>query len=286
MSKIFEKSETNSSNMNDITIESEFKISSFYNKITSKYNNSNKKNIFNRRKSFPVTYRKIHILNNFNQDIMNYSKSTNQSEENKTKLFLKENKENQANSLFNNSFLREKQKRFRLSSTSMKNYHIFLDCDKKNNTFNIVNNNNKMLNAFLSQTKSNFNNKYNIIYSVSDWRKKDEINKLFNSIKKYQNKYNFSNYLENKINKRCISAKRVKLNNNLNNNLTSKKFNNNLFLNQSNNFLENIYHKNNLIKIKTVDFVSGKPISSKKRNVQIFDSNNMFFKTIPFKNKK
>ena len=284
MSKIFEKSEANSSNMNDITIESEFKISSFYNKITSKYNNNNKKNIFNRRNSNPVTYRKIHILNNFNQDIMNYSKSTNQSEENKTKtkLFLKENKENQANSLFNNSFLREKQKRFRLSSTSMKNYHIFLDCDKKNNTFNIVDNNNKMFNAFLSQTKSNFNNKYNIIYSVSDWRKKEEISKLFNSIKKYQNKYIFSNYLENKINKRCVSAKRI----NLNNNLTSKNNSNILFLNQSNNFLDNIYHKNNLIKVKTVDFVSGKQDNSKKRNVHIFDSNNMFFKTMPFKNKK
>ena len=284
MSKIFEKSEANSSNMNDITIESEFKISSFYNKITSKYNNSNKKNIFNRRKSIPATYRKIHILNNYNQDIMNYSKSTNQSEENKTKLFLKENKENQANSLFNNSFLREKQKRFRLSSTNMNNYHIYLDCDKKNNTFNIVDNNNKMLNAFLSQTKSNFNNKYNIIYSVSDWRKKEEISKLFNAIKKNQNKYNFSIYLENKINKRCSSAKRIKFDNNL----TSKNNSNSniLILNQSNNFLENIYHRNNLIKVKTVNYVSGKPDKSKKRNVHIFDSNNMFFKTMPFKNKK
>ena len=33
MSKILDQSETNSSNMNDITIKSEFKLNKFYNKI-------------------------------------------------------------------------------------------------------------------------------------------------------------------------------------------------------------------------------------------------------------
>ena len=293
MSNILDQSETNSSNMNDITIESEFKLNNFYNKITSIYNKSNKNskknksNIFNRRQSNPNFYKNINILNNFSKDNINYSKSTNQSEENKTKLFLKENKKNQANSLFNNTFLREKQKKFRLNSANMRSYHIYLNCDKPNNSFNIVDNSSKMYQAFLYQTKSNFNNKYNIIYSISDWRKKEQINKLFNSIKKYQNKNDFSNFLENKVNKRCLSAKRIQLKNNLNtrNNKGTNNFSKLLLLNQQYNFLDNIRHKNNLIKIKTMEYCSNQPDNLNKRNKLIFDSSNVFFKTMPLKKK-
>ena len=288
MSKIFDKSVTNSSNMNDMTIESEFNLNNFYSKITSIYNKKNNKQIyFNRRKSNPTKFQRLNVLNNFSHDNMNYSKSTNQSEENKTKtkFNLKENKENQVNSIFNNSFIREKQKIFRFNSINMRNYHIYLNCDKKNNTFDIVDNNSKMYKAFLSKTKSNFNNKYNIIYSISNWRKKDQINKLFNSIKKYQNKFDFYNYLENKVNNRCFSAKRLELNNNLTNNMPSK--NNNickiLIENQSKEFMRNIFHKNNLIKIKTVDFMSNKLDIGKIAKDKVFYSNNILFKTMPLK---
>jgi hypothetical protein len=288
MSKIFDKSVTNSSNMNDMTIESEFNLNNFYSKITSIYNKKNNKQIFfNRRKSNPKKFQKINVLKNFSHDNMNYSKSTNQSEENKTKtkFNLKENKENQVNSIFNNSFIREKQKGFRFNSISMRNYHIYLNCDKKNNTFDIVDNNSKMYKAFLSKTKSNFNNKYNIIYSISNWKKKDQINKLFNSIKKYQNKFDFYSYLENKVNNRCFSAKRLQPKNNLTNIISSK--NNNigkiLIENQSKDFMRNIFHKNNLIKIKTVDFMTNKLDIGKITKDKVFYSNNILFKTMPLK---
>ena len=280
MSKFLEQSEANSSNMNDITIESEFKLNNYYyNKITSIYNKKN--NIFSKKKSNTNKYRNINIWNNYSKDNINNSKSTNQSEENKTKLFIKDNKEkkNQLNSIFNNSFLRERQRKFRFNSTGMRSYHIYLDNDKQNSTCNLVNNNSKMFQAFLNQNKSNFNNKYNIIYSISDWRKKEQIHKLFNFIKKYQNKYDFSNYLENKLNKRCLSANKLKINNNVN-----KKINNNfsklLLLNQEYNFMDNIRHKNNLIKIKTMNYISVNINKTNIKNKIIFDNNNVFFKTM------
>lgn len=292
MAKFLEQSETNSSNMNDITLESEFKFNNFYNKITSIHNKRNQKSnkFFNRRQlRTNNTFKKINFLNNYSKENINNSKSTNQSEENKTKFFFLENKENQSNSLFNNTFLKEKERKYRLNSTNMKKYHIYLDCDKQNNTYDIVYDNTKMFKAFLSQTKSNFNNKYNIIYSISDWRKKAKINKLFNSVKNYlyQNKNDFSHYLENKINKRCLSTKRLRLKNDLNpknNKSINNKFTKLLLLNQY-NFLENIRHKNNLIKIKTMNYVANQPFNKNKRNKIIFDSNNIFFKTMPLKKK-
>ena len=281
MSKFLEQSETNSSNMNDITIESEFKFNNYYyNKITSIYNKKN--NIFNKKKSNTNKYRKINFLNNFSKDNINNSKSTNQSEENKTKFFKKEKKAkiNKSNSLFNNTFLREKQKKFRLNLTGMRSYHIYLDCDKKNSsTYNIVDNNPKMFQAFLNKNKSNFNNKYNIIYSISNWRKKGQIHKLFNSIKKYQNKYDFSNYLENKLNKRCLSANKIKINNNISR-INNNNFSKLLLLNQEYNFMENIRHKNNLIKIKTMNYVSVNFNKTNNKNKIIFDNSNVFFKTM------
>ena len=138
-----------------------------------------------------------------------------------------------------------------------------------------------MFKSFLSKTKSNFNNKYNIIYSISDWKKKEQINKLFNSIKQYQKKNNFSNFLEIKANKRCLSAKKLKLRNNLSSN--NNIFINNILGNQTNSFLENIFHKNNSIKIKTLDFINNKPEDKTKRKDEIFHSNNIFFKTMPLK---
>ena len=62
----------------------------------------------------------------------------------------------------------------------------------------------------------------------------------------------------------------------------NNSFNKKLFLNQSNDFMDNIAHKNNLIKIKTIDFINNKSINKEP----FFYKNNALFKTMPFKKKK
>ena len=46
----------------------------------------------------------------------------------------------------------------------------------------VVNNNSSLIKSFLNQTKSNFNNKYKVIYSISDWRQKSKVKTLLNTI--------------------------------------------------------------------------------------------------------
>lgn len=285
MSIISEKSnkDSTSSNMLDIfqeTFDSEYKANSFYAKITSKYNKKHINNLFKRTWINPNSYIKNNLGNLTNKDSINDNKSIKDTLLNKDNMLLKENKENQVTSLFNNSLLRQKQQKFRLNSVVTRNYHIYLDCNKNVNAYNIISNNTKMFQSFISQNKSNFNNKYKMIYCISNFKQKEHIKKLFESIKKMQNKENFSNYLS----KRCYSAKRVKIKNS--NNLSgSNNWNRTLLLNHSNNFLGNIFHRNDLIKIKTMDFINDKSDILTNRNKPIFDSNNIFFKTMPLKNK-
>jgi hypothetical protein len=248
-------------------------------KITSKYNKKYKDNIFNKTQ---CNTKKHHKKNNFlfftNNKLLTINKSINDSQINKDNSFFKDKCQKQtSSSLFNNLFLREKQKKFSLNSVYTNNYHLYLNSDIKNNKFNVIDNNSKMYKSFLSQNKSNFNNKYKMIYHISDIKQKDYVIKLFNSIKKKQNKENFDNYLS----KRCYFAKKKNLMNSKNkthNNSWNKK----LFLDQSNNFMNNISHRNNLIKIKTIDFINDKSIN----NEPIFYKNNALFKTMPFKKKK
>ena len=252
MSVLSEKSikDTYSFNLNDI-IQDSFESSSItnsYNKITPKYNKEN--NLFRRKQSALKYLRKY---KNYSKEILCNSKSTSQSEENKTKFFFKENKENQV-SLFTNSLIREKEKKYRLNSCKSKKYDLYLKCNIQNKAYHkIVNSKKELFNSLLSQTNSNFNNKYNILYAVPNFNQKLKIKKLFDSIKKYQNKFNFSDYLEKGINNRCLSSKIIKENNRLN---LSKINNGNdlsqiLLHNKQSDYLKNIFHKNNLIKIKT-----------------------------------
>ena len=260
-------------------------VISNYCKINPKYINK-KGNIYNRANSTLAIHKKI---NNRYRDNLNNSRSTNQSEESKTKFFMKESKENQV-TLFNNSFIREKQRTFRISSVNIKKYNLYLNYNNNNNEikdgYKIINNDINLYKAFLAQTRSNFNNKYKVIYSISDLKQKGKIKIIFDNIKKYQNKSYFTKYLEKKLNKRCLSSKSIiKKDDNLNpNNLSASGRWNKILLNKkTNNFLENFKHNNNLIKVKTLDYMKSKIYNLKKKDNNIFYNNNTFFKTMPIK---
>jgi hypothetical protein len=279
--------DTYSYNLDDLiqdSIESSSLISNYY-KINSKYINK-KGNIYNRSNSTLAIHKKI---NNRYRDNLNNSRSTNQSEESKTKFFMKENKENQV-TLFNNSFIREKQRTFRIKSVNLKNYNLNFNYNNKNNKimygYKFVNNDKKLFKSLFSQTRSNFNNKYKIIYSVSDLNQKGKIKNIIDTIKKYQNKSYFTKYLEKKLNRRCLSSKSIIKkddNFNLNNLSISSRWNKLLLPKKANNFWENFKHNNNLIKVKTLDLLSNKIQNLKKKDNNIFYNNNTFFKTMPKK---
>jgi hypothetical protein len=279
--------DTYSYNLDDLiqdSIESSSLISNYY-KINSKYINK-KGNIYNRSNSALAIHKKI---NNRYRDNLNNSRSTNQSEESKTKFFMKENKENQV-TLFNNSFIREKQRTFRIKSVNLKNYNLNFNYNNENNKimygYKFVNNDKKLFKSLFSQTRSNFNNKYKIIYSVSDLNQKGKIKNIIDTIKKYQNKSYFTKYLEKKLNRRCLSSKSIIKkddNFNLNNLSISSRWNKLLLPKKANNFWENFKHNNNLIKVKTLDLLSNKIQNLKKKDNNIFYNNNTFFKTMPKK---
>ncbi len=59
-----------------------------------------------------------------------------------------------------------------------------------------------------------------------------------------------------------------------------------LYNNIFNDYLKNIFHKNNLIKLKTMNEVSKKLNKLKKNKTDIFYDNNLLFKTMPISGKK
>jgi len=289
MSSIIEdtKKDTCSININDLIQESSESLSliSDYCKIHPKYFNK-KGNVYNRSNSALAVHKKI---NNRYRDLNN-SRSTNQSEKSKNKFFKKENKENQV-TLFNNSFIREKQRTFRKNSIKLNKYNLLLNYSNRNSnknkdSYKIVNNDIKLFNSFLAQTKSNFNNKYKVIYSISDLKQKEKIKRIFDNIREYQNKSCFTKYLEKKLSKRCLSSKSIiKKDDNFNSiNLSiSERWKKILLNKKTNNFWENLGHKNNLIKVKTLDFMNNKMYNREKKDNKIFDNNNTFFKTMLIK---
>ena len=245
-----------------------------YCKIAPRYINQKKSSIFNREHKISILYRKY---KKYRKEILNKTKSTSQSEGNGTKFFLKENKESQT-SLFTNSLIREKQKRFRLNSINIKKLNLNIECkNKEKDKESIVNNNIKLYKAFLSRTKSNFNNKYKIKYKISNFEKKGQIKKLFDKIKMQQNKHNFSDYLENQISKRCLSSRTSINTSNRNNNDFSQILSYNHQINNLKNINNKILSKKNL-----VDSVKSKEYDLKNNNKHFFN-NYVLFKTIPLK---
>ena len=289
MSMLLDKSV--SSNISEA--DSDFKFSRYYKNILKK----KKKKIaykFYKYKTNLNSYRTpIHIkLENKPKNASSQANSTDRIEENKSNIIQKPKnlklKQNKIHILFNNLLIRENQKTFRGHSFQIKNYKMFIKRDELVKTPSIVNNNSSLFKTFLNQTKSNFNNKYKVVYSISDWRKKNEVNTLFDSIKTYQHKNNFSDYLRKKLAKRTKTLRLKKMRDYIKKekeeteNINKILLYNNIF----NDYLKNIFHKNNLIKLKTMNEVSKKMNKLKKNKTDIFYDNNLLFKTMPMSGRK
>ena len=289
MSMLLDKSV--SSNISEA--DSDFKFSRYYKNILQK----SKKKIaykFYKYKTNLNSYRTpSHIkLENKPKNANSQANSTDRIEENKSNIIQKPKnlklKQNKIHILFNNLLIREKQKTFRGHSFQIKNYKMFIKRDELVKTPSIVNNNSSLFKTFLNQTKSNFNNKYKVVYSISDWRKKNEVNTLFDSIKTYQHKNNFSDYLRKKLDKRTTTLRLkkrrdyIKKEKEETENINKILLYNNIF----NDYLKNIFHKNNLIKLKTMNEVSKKLNKLKKNKTDIFYDNNLLFKTMPISGRK
>ena len=289
MSMLLDKSV--SSNISEA--DSDFKFSRYYKNILQK----SKKKIaykFYKYKTNLNSYRTpIHIkLENKPKNASSQANSTDRIEENKSNIIQKPKnlklKQKKIHILFDNLLIREKQKTFRGHSFQIKNYKMFIKRDELVKTPSIVNNNSSLFKTFLNQTKSNFNNKYKVVYSISDWRKKNEVNTLFDSIKTYQHKNNFSDYLRKKLTKRTTTLRLKKMRDYIKKekeeteNINKILLYNNIF----NDYLKNIFHKNNLIKLKTMNEVSKKLNKLKKNKTDIFYDNNLLFKTMPISGKK
>ena len=289
MSMLLDKSV--SSNISEA--DSDFKFSRYYKNILQK----SKKKIaykFYKYKTNLNSYRTpSHIkLENKPKNASSQANSTDRIEENKSNIIQKPKnlklKQNKIHILFNNLLIRENQKTFRGHSFQIKNYKMFIKRDELVKTPSIVNNNSSLFKTFLNQTKSNFNNKYKVVYSISDWRKKNEVNTLFDSIKTYQHKNNFSDYLRKKLTKRTTTLRLKKMRDYIKKekeeteNINKILLYNNIF----NDYLKNIFHKNNLIKLKTMNEVSKKLNKLKKNKTDIFYDNNLLFKTMLISGKK
>ena len=289
MSMLLDKSV--SSNISEAN--SDFKFSRYYKNILQ----ISKKKIgykFYKYKTNLNSYRTpSHIkLENKPKNASSQANSTDRIEENKSNIIQKPKnlklKQNKIHILFNNLLIRENQKTFRGHSFQIKNYKMFIKRDELVKTPSIVNNNSSLFKTFLNQTKSNFNNKYKVVYSISDWRKKNEVNTLFDSIKTYQHKNNFSDYLRKKLAKRTKTLRLKKMRDYIKKekeeteNINKILLYNNIF----NDYLKNIFHKNNLIKLKTMNEVSKKMNKLKKNKTDIFYDNNLLFKTMLISGKK
>ena len=204
MSYVSEK--TNSSNVTN-EFDSEFKFNSYCRSIINKTNKMT--NTFFRKKTRLNSFKPSTIisLNKNPKVISNYGNRNYKLEENKNSILSKNNRKNRLNKinmLFKNLLIREKQKTYRKNLVQINQYNMYIKEEQKNPQI-IVNNNSSLLKTFLSQTRSNFNNKYKVIYSISDWKQKDKVKTLLNSIKKNQHKNNLFDFLKTKLLKRCYS---------------------------------------------------------------------------------
>ena len=251
---------------------------------------SNKMTNTIRRKSFDINSLKSSTISSQikkEKYISDYQNRFYKYEENKNSI-LPSLKKYKYNMLFNNSLIREKQKFFKRNSVVINDCKMNIKEEPQNFGF-IVNNNTSLLKIFLSQTRSNFNNKYKIIYSISSWKQKDQIKTLLDSIKKNEHKTNFQDYLKLKLAKRNSSCKiglgKRSINNKINFDISPK------IESLTNDYLKDILHKNNLIKISTLKSIKNSKINKnnkkrtklKKNNTEIFYNNNTFFKTMPIK---
>ena len=284
MSVLFDK--TISSNIS--SEDSDFNFSKYYKNILQK----SKKRITYKFQDYKANLNKFKLLNHLR--LKNRSKEASSQANSSDKLELDNIyrkppnlKQSRINLLFNNLLIREKQKTYRNNySFKINDYKMLI----KNDNFPktppyIVNNNSSLFKLFLDQTKSNFNNKYQVIYSISDWRQKDKIKNLFNTIKTNQHKNNFSEYLKTRLIKRSsiLRLKRIKDDINKEKEETDSINKISLYNSISNDNLKNIFHRNHLIKLKTMNVIKDKlfKLKLKKNKSDIFYDNNLLFETMP-----
>lgn len=288
MSCISEK--TNSSNMDEMTkdAESECKFLNYYKSII---NESNKTITSFKRKNtkFNSFIKRSSIIksNSFTQKVNKISNSIDKIKKDKSIPVYENPKKYRINLLFNNLLIREKQNTFRKNCVQVNSYNMFIKRNENDKLNYVVNNNSSLIKSFLNQTKSNFNNKYKVIYSISSWREKNKIKSLLKTIKSYQNKNNFYDYLKLNILKRCSLSKKAleKMKNKISDDNDSKN-KIELYNNSSNDYLNEIIHRNHLIKIRTIYNIKINSNKLRKSNSEIFDKNNTFFQTMPIKKLK
>jgi len=289
MSVLLDK--TVSSNISEA--DSDFKFSKYYKNILQKskkkitYNFQSYRDNLNKYKSFGQIR-----LKNKSKEASSQANSTDKFEVDNYSKKPRNLKQSKINLLFNNLLIREKQKTFKnnsLNSLKINDYKMLIkkEIPIKTPPY-IVNNNSSLFQIMLNQTKSNFNNKYQVIYSISDWRQKDKIKSLFESIKNNQHKNSFSDYLRAKLfkNSSIMRLKRIKYDINKEKEETDSLNKISLYNNICNDFLKNIFHKNNLIKLKTMSEVNNKLFTLKKNKTAIFFENNLLFKTMPMRELK
>ena len=280
MSFVSEK--TNSSNITNEP-DPEFKFNDYYQTIIRKSN-----------KMTNTIYRKSSELNSIKsstissqirkeKNIINYENKVVKVEENKNPI-LSGLKKNKLNMLFKNLLIREKQKPIKRNSVKINEYNLYIKKEPKKINF-IVNNNSSLFKLFLSQNRSNFNNKYKAVYSISDWRQKNHVISLLDSIKRNEHRNNFQEFLKLQLAKKYSSCRiglKKSMDNKINFDITPKKE----IL--RNDYLKDIYNKKDLIKIKTMKAIrdNKKRIKLKKSNTDIFYNNNTLFRTMPVKKLK
>ena len=288
MSVLLDK--TVSSNISEA--DSDFKFSKYYKNILQKskkkitYNFQSYRDNLNKYKSFGQIR-----LKNKSKEASSQANSTDKFEVDNYSKKPRNLKQSKINLLFNNLLIREKQKTFKnnsFNSLKINDYKMLIKNDNYPKTPPyIVNNNSSLFKLFLNQTKSNFNNKYQVIYSISDWRQKDKVKNLLNTIKINQHKNNFSDYLRTRLIKRSslLRLKRIKDDINKEKEETDSINKISLYNSISNDYLKNIIHKNNLIKLKTMNAMKNNLIKLKlkKNKSDIFYDNNLLFETMPMR---
>ena len=260
--------------------------------------------------------KKFQLKNNLNGDCFRYTTNIignkkitpSKNSFDKIDLQCKENKENQVTLVFNNSLLNNYYFHNRISflnCTQVNNQFLHLNCpyDPHLNYLKITNNKKDLAKTFVSQTKNNFFNQYQIIYSSVSHSERKCIMKSFETIKNDKSKnidehHNIKNIVNKAINKYgknlFLRANNLQRRNepivadfistpsfintneifkrNSNVNIKSLKFANESFK----NYMNNIYNHNNFLKKEVNKINSAINVNNSKKNTE---SN--FFQTLP-----
>lgn len=207
----------------------------------------------------------------------------------------KENKQNQVNLFFNNSFLNNcyNNKRAKVNDYYVKLNEFY---NPNHNYYRIVKDEKNIIKELISQTKNNFNNNYKLIYVNPDSIKRNNILRFFNSIRENKtkniDKRNSIEFIAIKEFDKYFNSNTIKNENkviSLNKHIIfPSSFNMNTFVN-----------KNEKIKLKTVkitDEISKQNFKTIETKTNVYNSalypnrilkkiNGEFFKTLPKKNK-